>query len=55
MFSANQHVTQQLTLHQTIVKSSQPFQIPKFNPIFAPNLEGHFHAKNKKYSDHRTR
>ena len=31
------------------------FQISYIKRTFAPNLEAHFHAKNKKYSDHRTR
>ena len=31
------------------------FQISYIKRTFAQNLEAHFHAKNKKHSDHRSR
>ena len=35
--------------------SCKAFKISLNNRTFAPNLEAHLHAKNKKYSDYRTR
>jgi hypothetical protein len=55
IFLYSLHVIQQLSNNQTIVKSRLRFLIPFLNRIFAPNLEAAFYAKNKKYSDHRTR